>query len=32
MEIHKSPCVNIAITFIEPSPVGLMFTLVSAAY
>ena len=30
MEIYKNPFVNIAITFIEPLPVGLLFTLVSA--
>ena len=30
MELYKNPFVNIAISFIEPLPVGLMFTLVSA--
>jgi Protein of unknown function (DUF4199) len=30
MEIYKNPLANIAITFLEPLPVGLLFTLVSA--
>jgi hypothetical protein len=30
MEMYKNPLVNIAITFLEPLPVGLLFTLVSA--
>ncbi len=30
MEMYKNPLVNIAITLIEPLPVGLVFTLVSA--
>jgi hypothetical protein len=30
MEIYKNPLANIAITFLEPLPVGLIFTLVSA--
>jgi hypothetical protein len=29
--MYKNPLVNIAFTFIEPLPVGLVFTLVSAA-
>ena len=29
-EWYKNPLVNIAITFIEPLPVGLVFTLVTA--
>lgn len=29
-ELYKKPLFNIAITFIEPLPVGLLFTLVSA--
>ena len=29
-EMYKNPLVNIAFTFIEPMPVGLLFTLVSA--
>jgi hypothetical protein len=29
-EMYKNPLFNIAITFIEPLPVGLLFTLVSA--
>lgn len=31
MDMYKNPLVNIAITFLEPLPVGLLFTLVSAA-
>lgn len=30
MEIYKNPLANVAITFLEPLPVGLIFTLVSA--
>lgn len=30
-EMYKNPAVNIAVTFIEPLPVGLLFALVSAA-
>ena len=30
MELYKNPLVNIAITFLEPLPVGLVFTLVTA--
>ena len=30
MELYKNPFVNVAFTFIEPLPVGLLFTLVSA--
>jgi len=30
MEMYKNPLVNIAITYIEPMPVGLLFTLISA--
>jgi amino acid transporter len=30
MDMYKNPFVNIAITFLEPLPVGLLFTLVSA--
>ena len=30
MNMYKNPLVNIAITFLEPLPVGLLFTLVSA--
>ena len=30
MDMYKNPLVNIAITFLEPLPVGLLFTLVSA--
>ena len=30
MEMYKNPVVNIAFTFIEPLPVGIVFTLVSA--
>ncbi len=30
MEWYKNPLVNIAITFLEPLPVGLVFTLVTA--
>lgn len=30
MEMYKNPFVNIAFTFIEPLPVGIVFTLVSA--
>ena len=29
-EMYKNPFVNIAITFLEPLPVGLVFTLVTA--
>jgi len=29
-EMYKNPLVNVAITFIEPLPVGLLFTLVTA--
>ncbi len=29
-EMYKNPLVNIGITFLEPLPVGLLFTLVSA--
>ena len=29
-EMYKNPLVNIAFTFLEPLPVGLLFTLVSA--
>lgn len=29
-EMYKNPLVNIAITFLEPLPVGLLFTLVTA--
>jgi hypothetical protein len=29
-EMYKNPLVNIAITFIEPLPIGIVFTLVSA--
>ncbi|HEX5817335.1 MAG TPA: DUF4199 domain-containing protein [Gemmatimonadales bacterium] len=29
-EMYRKPLVNIAITFLEPLPVGLLFTLVSA--
>lgn len=29
-ELYKNPLVNIAFTFLEPLPVGLLFTLVSA--
>ncbi|MFO1342578.1 MAG: DUF4199 domain-containing protein [Burkholderiales bacterium] len=31
MAIYKNPLANIAITFLEPLPVGLLFTLVTAA-
>jgi uncharacterized membrane protein YhaH (DUF805 family) len=31
-EQYKKPLVNIAYTFIEPFPVGLLFTLVCAAF
>lgn len=30
MELYKNPFLNVALTFIEPLPVGLLFTLVSA--
>ena len=30
VEIYKNPLFNIAITFLEPLPVGLLFTIVSA--
>jgi hypothetical protein len=30
MELYKNPLVNIGITFLEPLPVGLVFTLVTA--
>ncbi len=30
MELYKNPFVNIAFSFIEPLPVGIVFTLVSA--
>jgi uncharacterized protein DUF4199 len=30
MEMYKNPFANVAFTFIEPFPVGLLFTLVSA--
>lgn len=30
MEMYKNPVVNIAFTFIEPLPVGIVFTLVTA--
>lgn len=30
LEMYRNPLVNIAITFLEPLPVGLLFTLVSA--
>ena len=29
-ELYKNPAINVAITFIEPLPVGLIFALVSA--
>lgn len=29
-EMYKNPLVNIALTFLEPLPVGILFTLVSA--
>jgi hypothetical protein len=29
-EMYKNPAVNVAMTFIEPFPVGLLFTLLSA--
>ena len=29
-EMYKNPLVNIALTFLEPLPVGVLFTLVSA--
>ena len=32
MDMYKNPLVNIAITFLEPLPVGLLFTLVSAGF
>ncbi|MEQ1517314.1 MAG: DUF4199 domain-containing protein [Usitatibacteraceae bacterium] len=30
LEMYKNPLVNIALTFLEPLPVGLVFTLVTA--
>jgi hypothetical protein len=30
-EMYSNPLVNIALTFLEPLPVGLLFTLASAA-
>ncbi len=30
MDLYKNPLINISITFLEPLPVGLLFTLVSA--
>ena len=30
-EMYKNPLVNISLTFLEPLPVGLLFTLVAAA-
>ena len=30
MNLYKNPLVNIGVTFLEPLPVGLLFTLVSA--
>ncbi len=30
MDMYKNPLVNIAVTFLEPLPVGLVFTLVTA--
>jgi hypothetical protein len=29
-EMYRNPLVNIALTFLEPLPVGLLFTLVTA--
>jgi hypothetical protein len=29
-EMYKNPLVNISLTFLEPLPVGLLFTLVAA--
>ncbi|MBI3714401.1 MAG: DUF4199 domain-containing protein [Betaproteobacteria bacterium] len=29
-ELYKNPLINVAITFLEPLPVGLLFTLVTA--
>ena len=29
-EIYKNPFINVAMTFIEPFPVGLLMTLISA--
>jgi len=29
-ELYKNPLVNVSLTFIEPLPVGLLFTLVAA--
>jgi hypothetical protein len=29
--MYKNPLINVAMTFIEPFPVGLLVTLVSAA-
>lgn len=30
MQLYRNPVVNVAITYLEPLPVGLLFTLVSA--
>jgi Protein of unknown function (DUF4199) len=30
LEMYKNPLVNVALTFLEPLPVGLLFTLVTA--
>jgi len=30
LEMYKNPFINIAVTFLEPLPVGLLFTLVTA--
>jgi len=30
-ELYKNPLFNVAITFIEPFPIGLIMTLISAA-
>ena len=30
MEMYKNPLINVAITFIEPLPVGIVITLVTA--
>ena len=29
-EMYRNPLVNIALTFLEPLPVGIVFTLVTA--
>lgn len=29
-EMYKNPLINVALTLLEPLPVGLLFTLVSA--